>query len=127
MNDEDQTTQMNELINEEVTHIKFGRGVILSTANRIIRIQFNDGIEQKTFIYPDAFERFLKFHNPLLDDRVQKELKVRNDQIALEKEKDRIEAQRREKEWQAIIERKRLENKRIKESATKKTKKKQSK
>ncbi|MEN6390473.1 MAG: hypothetical protein ABFD04_08635 [Syntrophomonas sp.] len=124
MNSEDQVRLIDDLINEEVTHIKFGRGVILSTANRIIRIQFDDGNEQKTFIYPDAFERFLKFHNPVLDDRVQKELKVRNDKIALEKEKDRIEAQRREKEWQAIVERKRLESKRIKESTSKKTKKK---
>jgi hypothetical protein len=124
MNFHDNSIIIDDLLNEEVTHIKFGNGVILSTENRIIRIQFHDLNQQKTFIYPDAFERFLKFQNPALDKKVKQELKIKNAQIALEMEKDRIEADRREKEWQASIERKKLENKAKKESANKKPKKK---
>ncbi|MEN6350999.1 MAG: hypothetical protein ABFD08_16590 [Syntrophomonas sp.] len=100
----------NELTNEKVIHVKFGTGVITSNQNRIIRIQFDESPEEKMFIYPDAFERFLKFQNPILEEKVQSELKIRNDQIAMEKEKDRIAAERREKDWRANIERAKLEH-----------------
>lgn len=113
----------NDLTNEKVIHVKFGTGVITSSQNRIIRIQFDEADEEKMFIYPDAFERFLKFQNALLEERVQNELTIRNEQIALEKEKDRIASEKREKEWRANSERAKLEHQNKKETVKKKTKK----
>lgn len=111
------------LTNEKARHITFGTGVIKSNENGIIRIQFDKAFGEKAFIYPDAFERFLMFENPVLEESVQNQLKTRNEQIALEIEKDRIESERREEKWRAIIEQTKLGNKDKKESGRKKTKK----
>ena len=93
------------LLNEKANHIKFGTGVIKSYENGIIRIQFGEEFGEKAFLYPTAFEHFLKFNNSLLDETVQDELK----QIVPEKERQRREAEqlkeddRREKQERAKL------------------------
>lgn len=49
------------LINEKVTHKKFGTGNIEKLQGTSLEIRFTSGA--KTFVYPDAFEKFLAFEN----------------------------------------------------------------
>ena len=65
--------------NKKVLHIKFGTGIVKSNSDRVIEIQFDDSSEERRFIYPDAFERFLRFQDPLLNDEVQNKIKTRNE------------------------------------------------
>lgn len=83
-----------KLLNEKVTHTKFGIGVIKSNENGIIQIYFNESYGEKAFVYPDAFEQYLKLENSALDQQVQNELKVKLDKILKEKETQRIESER---------------------------------
>ena len=79
------------LVNEKAKHIKFGTGVIISNTNGIVRIQFDEEeFGEKAFLYPTAFETFLKLVNPALDESVQDELR----QIIPEKERKIREAER---------------------------------
>ncbi|MPM16572.1 hypothetical protein SDC9_62953 [bioreactor metagenome] len=79
------------LVNEKAKHIKFGTGVIKSNENGIVRILFDEEeFGEKAFIYPAAFETFLKLINPILDESVQDELR----QIIPEKERKIREAER---------------------------------
>lgn len=48
-----------DLINKKVIHEVFGEGKILEKNDDYLKIQFGD--EEKTFLFPNAFESFLKF------------------------------------------------------------------
>ena len=44
-------------INLEVLHKAFGKGTVVSVNGKYFTVQFDSA--QKTFVYPDAFEKFL--------------------------------------------------------------------
>lgn len=73
-----------DLINKKVRHITFGEGVIKESKDKYVVVEF----EEKTaeFVYPDAFEKFLKFFDVLLQNEVEEYI----EEINKEKEEKRI-------------------------------------
>lgn len=76
-----------KLINEKVSNIKYGKGVIVNQDERYVHIEFEnvDGI--KKFVYPDAFEKFLEINSKVKSKKVQKELDVINEAKHVERMK----------------------------------------
>lgn len=86
------------LVNEKVEHINFGLGVITEEKDHKIWVQFQEKIGKKIFLYPEAFEKFLKAGNPTVENNVLEELHRKQEQIELErKEKEREAVELREK------------------------------
>ncbi len=54
------------IVNEKVEHILFGFGVITKVKEDKVWVQFQEEIGIKAFLYPEAFEKFLKAVNPEL-------------------------------------------------------------
>ncbi len=78
------------ILNEIVEHIMFGLGVITEVKGSRILVKFQDEIGIKMFLYPEAFERFLKAVNPKIENYALEELRIKQEQIELErKEKER--------------------------------------
>lgn len=73
-----------DILNEKVEHIMFGSGVITEMNKNKISIQFQEKIGTKMFIYPDAFEKFLKVSNPALENNIMEELRNKKEQLELE-------------------------------------------
>lgn len=65
------------LENLEVLHGSFGKGVILSRNDKYITVAFDNC--QKTFVYPDAFERFLTLADGTVSDDIKQEIASSND------------------------------------------------
>lgn len=80
------------IVNERVEHIFFGEGVITEANDNKICVQFGEDFGTKLFLYPEAFEKFLKAVNPAVEDNVMAECRRRQEQI--EKELERIEKER---------------------------------
>lgn len=80
------------IVHEGVDHIKFGLGVITEVNDDKIVVQFKDEIGIKIFPYPEAFEKFLKAVNPIVENNAMEECRRKQEQIELELE--RIEKER---------------------------------
>lgn len=76
--------QQMTLVNEKVKHISFGDGVITEEKDCKIWVQFQEEIGSKIFIYPDAFEKFLRAEDPEVEDSVLEELHSKQEKIELE-------------------------------------------
>ena len=61
------------LIGEVVKHKAFGKGVITEFSNSNVTILFENGSLEKKFVYPIAFESFLKLENEELQNKVKEE------------------------------------------------------
>jgi hypothetical protein len=75
------------VIDEQVIHSKFGVGQVLSNDDGRIIVLFSDDLGQKVFLYPEAFGHYLKMCNPIIQDIVYAELKLKQDQVAAEKKR----------------------------------------
>ena len=60
---------MESLVNEEVKHLKFGRGSILEEPAEHIKVRFQSGGVVKTFRFPDAFAGYLAFEKGELQEK----------------------------------------------------------
>jgi len=83
------------LTNEQVVHLTFGLGQVISMKNGMVTIRFGGDIGEKAFQYPGAFEKHLKMCNTSAQDFVLGELKKLMGEIAAEsarKEQQRIDA-----------------------------------
>ncbi len=80
------------LVNEKVEHISFGEGVIIKVDDNKICVQFEENIGTKIFIYPDAFEKFLKAVDKAAQENVMEECRRKQEQI--EQELELIEKER---------------------------------
>ncbi|MDW8799968.1 hypothetical protein P8V03_02230 [Clostridium sp. A1-XYC3] len=80
------------MLNEVVEHIVFGSGVVTEAEDHMIWVKFQDEIGTKIFLYPEAFEKFLKAENPAVENYTLQKLRIKQDQI---------EQERREKEREA--------------------------
>lgn len=83
------------LINEQLVHLTFGIGQIISVKNEMVTIRFAGDIGEKVFQYPGSFEKHLKMCNTSAQDFVLGELKKLMGELAAErarKEQQRIEA-----------------------------------
>jgi hypothetical protein len=82
------------LVNERVEHISYGIGVVTEEKDNKIWVQFKDEAETKAFLYPDAFERFLKAVNAELENNVLEQLRKKKEEMELIRmEKERKEAE----------------------------------
>jgi hypothetical protein len=96
------------LVNEKVEHISYGIGVVTEEEGNKILVQFKEDIGSKTFLYPDAFERFLKVVNPNVESSVLEELHAKLQQ---KQELERLERERESTE---------REERRVKPTSTRK-------
>ena len=105
------------MVNEKVEHIIFGSGVITEIYDNKVIVQFKDNIGTKKFIYPDAFEKFLKAVDQIVQDNIMEEYYKKRMQIELERsllEKEREDAEKERK----MVNRKAATSTRKKKSAS---------
>lgn len=60
------------LVNDRVKHLSFGIGTVVECQGKYMRIKF--GAAEKTFVYPDAFERFLTLEDGSVSDEIKMDL-----------------------------------------------------
>ena len=77
-----------QLTGQAVKHTAFGKGIVTGQEDNIIIVSFPQG--EKRFLYPDAFRKFLTFHNQQAAEQVGSLLRQRAD--------------RREEQLQALLE-----------------------
>lgn len=83
---------MENLINEKVVNVKYGIGEIIGIVgeDKII-VGFDKLTEYKKFIYPDAFESFLRFENTLLQTEALEKIEAKRKRIEEDLEEKIIE------------------------------------
>lgn len=74
-----------DLIKEKVNHISFGQGIILEVKEDKVYVSFQDQENTKAFKYPEAFEKYLKAQNPVIEENILEEL--RSKRARLEEER----------------------------------------
>lgn len=62
------------ILNEKIQHKTFGEGTVINQDTSMIAIEFCEKYGVKQFVYPDAFEEFLKLNNSDLELSVIDEL-----------------------------------------------------
>ncbi len=75
------------LINEKVVHKSFGVGTIKALEQSIMIVDFYQEDGEKSFIFPDAFEKFLKLDNLAIEKDVFEQIRLKKEEIELEKGK----------------------------------------
>ena len=93
---------MDSLMNEKVTHRKYGSGNIVEVNDKIIMVKFDEIEDAKKFIYPDSFDGFMTFENKKLQTATIRVLEM-------EKAKREVEEERKKQEFEKIDEEKRIE------------------
>lgn len=73
------------LLNENVRHKVFGEGKIVRQEGDRIYIQFSEEYGPKKFVYPDAFEQYLKLYHTSLEQSVLEDLNKKKEQNAAKK------------------------------------------
>ncbi|WP_010246267.1 hypothetical protein [Acetivibrio cellulolyticus] len=63
------------IVNEQVSHILYREGKVISQEENTLSIQFSQEYGIKKFVYPDVFEKYLKLKNPEVEVSVLEELK----------------------------------------------------
>lgn len=100
------------LINEQITHKVFGKGIIVDHNDSFITVDFDKDV--KKFVYPDAFSKFIKLSDEELAKSLDKVLSKR------EKEEAALEEKREEEKEQRALEQQRkdrIKNLKIHESS----------
>lgn len=64
------------LENLHVKHKAFGDGVIVATQGKYITVKFDTA--QKTFVYPDIFERFLTLDDGTINEDIKEDIRLTN-------------------------------------------------
>lgn len=73
------------IVNEQVEHSLFGQGKVISQEDGCLSIQFSEQYGIKQFLYPDAFEKYLKLCNHDVELSVQEELQEKQMKLQAEK------------------------------------------
>jgi hypothetical protein len=79
------------ILNATVKHIMFGLGAITEEKDNKIWVQFQDNNETKMFLYPEAFEKFIKAENPEVQNNALEVLHIKQEQRRLEMERKAAE------------------------------------
>lgn len=106
--------------NEPIHHQQFGCGKVLSQTMSTVTVKFSDEYGTKKFVYPNAFESFLKLDDPGVKKEMDKKLKKIRYKKRIQQQRRAEEAKRlREEERLALLERKRkLAKMRVKAAKT---------
>lgn len=81
------------LDNLAVCHKKFGPGVVVSAKGNYMTIKFQS--EEKVFVYPDAFEKFLTLEDGSLSDEIVADMEMaknKKNAIAAAKHRENLRA-----------------------------------
>lgn len=106
------------IVNEQIQHIVFGEGTVISHENGRLSIQFPEQYGIKQFLYPDAFEKYLKLYNSDLQLSVMEELYDKQAQV----EAERLRKQQEQEEANRIIELERSKQAALKRKSASKNK-----
>lgn len=82
---------MLNLVDKKVTHKVFGEGKVLSQNGDVVEIGFNT--ENKKFIYPDAFDKYLVVHDAMSANVLKKIIRIQNEKLEahhLQQEEHRV-------------------------------------
>lgn len=71
---------------QTVRHLTFGEGVILSLEGKYITVNFGGDIGEKTFVYPDAFEKYLEYNEPETQNSIMEIIQKKKDRLKIEEE-----------------------------------------
>lgn len=85
-----------KLDNLQVRHKAFGEGVVIATSGKYFTVKF-DTVE-KTFVYPDIFERFLTLGDGSVSDEILSDIQIAKNakqQIENEKNEENLRAMTR--------------------------------
>lgn len=74
------------LVNKIVEHGKYGKGKIVKFKEDYIYVQFEGMDREVSFLYPDAFEKFLTFKEKEQEERVEQDLQDKKDQAQAEED-----------------------------------------
>lgn len=70
-----------KLVHEQVHHIKFGVGTVIKQTEDMVEVKFSKEFGNKKFVYPVAFETFLKVCNPISQEKMNDELRQIKEEI----------------------------------------------
>ena len=79
------------MLNQFVLHPSYGRGTVVERNGDYLKLKFETFDGLKTFLYPDAFENFLKFEDEALQKKALEDLKgVLKDKKTVQDAKDLV-------------------------------------
>ncbi|MDO3411635.1 hypothetical protein QWJ34_17870 [Saccharibacillus sp. CPCC 101409] len=87
-----------EHLNEQVLHASFGTGKIIGAEEDKITVRFDDKTGDKEFMYPEAFEQYLKMQDPSKQEQMDEEVRQKKERTAEGKraeEQERVDEQDR--------------------------------
>ena len=84
------------MVGEAVTHVRFGRGSVISFEPPRIAVAFDDGVE-RTFAYPQSVGKFLRFERNEAQQGAEKD-RNQAEIIDRELEMTRLQEKRRQAE-----------------------------
>ncbi|NCB74235.1 MAG: hypothetical protein EOM51_05765 [Clostridia bacterium] len=70
-----------KLVHEQVHHTKFGVGTVIMQTETVIEVKFKKEFGNKKFVYPVAFEAFLKLCNPVSQGEMNDELRQGKEEL----------------------------------------------
>jgi hypothetical protein len=86
-----------DLTNKQVSHFLFGLGQVVGQENNILKIKFSN-YDVKCFVYPDAFEKYLRIGIPEFEEEIKED--IMRKKAEAEAEKERIQKQIEEENLQ---------------------------
>lgn len=91
-------TATKSMMQAAVEHCKFGKGIIEEIKENHLTVKFEATGDKKVFMYPDAFEKFMKFETEELQELFAKDWKEHMLITALEDKRKQQEITRMEQE-----------------------------
>ncbi|KQN97755.1 hypothetical protein [Paenibacillus sp. Leaf72] len=79
------------MMDQPVTHIKFGIGRVVGKEDGKINVLFSNAIGEKSFQYPEAFAQFLQMNNSDLQNFIISEYQSKQEKL-LREEADQLAA-----------------------------------
>ena len=70
-----------KLVHEQVHHTKYGVGTVIGQTDDVVEVKFSKEFGNKKFVYPVAFETFLKVCNPVSQEKMNEELRQIREEI----------------------------------------------
>ncbi|MDR2505167.1 MAG: hypothetical protein LBD16_03575 [Oscillospiraceae bacterium] len=91
------------VINERVSHRKFGEGTIVKHDDSLITVNFDVKDGEMKFVYPYGFETFLEFVNPDTQRGIISEIRRIRDRLELEQRMLAEENEKRGEHQQKLL------------------------
>lgn len=96
------------LINTTVEHILYGSGFITDVSEHVIWVRFQKPYGVKAFLFPEAFEKYLKAMDSEAEQGISEALRIKKEQAESEKQRkykeheEEIEAAKQEIKLQRV-------------------------